>query len=301
MREAYKNQIWLHFAVLIFGTTGILGKLISLGAYHLVWYRLVVAVIALGLFLLVVQHRFRSRGDSLIKMLAVGIILAAHWVSFFEAIKQSNVSVSLVCFSSSTLFVSFIEPLYYKRKVAWHEPVLGAFIVVGLSFVFRAEFTHIVGMQLSILSAFLAAWFTVLNGLLVRDNDARTITFFELLGALGALSLFMLLTDKLKVRELSLPFADLGWLLILGIVCTAFSFVLSVQLVKKISPYSFVMAVNLEPIYAILLALLIWPESETMSEGFYLGAGIVVLTIFLNGYFQKKRRPFATGSVDRGG
>lgn len=117
---------------------------------------------------------------------------------------------------------------------------------------------------------------------------------------LGALSLFLLLTDKLKVRELSLPFADLGWLLILGIVSTAFSFVLSVQLVKKISPYSFVMAVNLEPIYAILLALLIWPESETMSEGFYLGAGIVVLTIFLNGYFQKKRRPFATGSVDRG-
>lgn len=115
------------------------------------------------------------------------------------------------------------------------------------------------------------------------------------------LSLFILLADKLKARELSLLFADLGWLLILGIVCTVFSFVLSVQLVKKISPNSFVMAVNLEPIYATLLALLIWPESETMSEGFYLGVGIVVLTIFLNGYFQKKRWSFATGSVDRGG
>jgi len=235
------------------------------------------------------------------KMLAVGIILAAHWVTFFEAIKQSNVSVSLVCFSSSTLFVSLIEPFYYKRKVAWHEPLLGVFIVVGLYFVFRAEFTYLLGMQLSILSAFLAAWFTVLNGLLVRENDARTITFFELLGALGVLTLFMLLTDELKVRELGLPLADLGWLLILGVVCTAFSFVLSVQLVKKISPYSFVMAVNLEPIYAIILALLIWPESETMSEGFYLGAGIVVLTIFLNAYIQKKRRLFATGSVDSGG
>ena len=113
--------------------------------------------------------------------------------------------------------------------------------------------------------------------------------------------LFILLADKLKARELSLLFADLGWLLILGIMCTVFSFVPSVQLVKKISPNSFVMAVNLEPIYAILLALLIWPESEAMSEGFYLGAGIVVLTIFLNGYFQKKRWSFATGSVDRGG
>lgn len=115
------------------------------------------------------------------------------------------------------------------------------------------------------------------------------------------LSLFILLADKLKARELSLLFADIGWLLILGIVCTVFSFVLSVQLVKKISPNSFVMAVNLEPIYATLLALLIWPESETMPEGFYLGVGIVVLTIFLNGYFQKKRWSFATGSVDRGG
>ena len=115
------------------------------------------------------------------------------------------------------------------------------------------------------------------------------------------LSLFILLAEKLKARELSLLFADLDLLLILGIVCTVFSFVLSVQLVKKISSNSFVMAVNLEPIYAILLALLIWPESETMSEGFYLGAGIVFLTIFLIGYFQKKRWSFATGSVDRVG
>lgn len=300
MREEYKNQIWLHSAVLIFGITGVLGKLISLGAYHLVWYRLVIGVAALGLFLAIVRHRFRSNRSTIGKMLLIGIILAVHWITFFEAIKQSNVSVSLVCFSSSTLFVSFIEPFYYKRRVAWHEPVLGVFIILGLYFVFRSELKYVAGMQLSILSAFLAAWFTVLNGLLVRESDARTITFFELLGALAILTLFLLIGGRLGVSELRLPLADVGWLLILGIVCTAFSFVLSVQLVKRISPYSFVMAVNLEPIYAILIALLIWPESETMSEGFYLGAGMVVLAIFLNAYFQKRGKDFEGGLVDRG-
>ncbi len=300
MREEYRNQIWLHFAVLIFGTTGVIGKLISLGSYQLVWYRLIIAIAALGFFLAVVQHQFNSSGRSIGKMLGVGVILAAHWVTFFEAIKQSNVSVSLVCFSSSTLFVSFIEPFYYKRKVAWHEPILGVFIVLGLYFVFRAEFKYVAGMQLSILSAFLAAWFTVLNGLLVRGSDARTITFFELLGALAILSLFLAVTNRFEVSQLRPLLSDLGWLLILGTVCTAFSFVLSIQLVKKISPFSFVMAVNLEPIYAILLALLIWPDSETMSEGFYLGAGMVVLAIFLNSYFQKRRNGFIGGVVDRG-
>lgn len=299
MREEYKNQIWLHAAVLIFGTTGVLGKLISLGAYYLVWYRLIVAIAALGLFLVVAQHRFNTNRRSIGKMLGIGVILAAHWVTFFEAIKQSNVSVSLVCFSSSTLFVSFIEPFYYKRKVAWHEPVLGVFIILGLYFVFRSEFKYIAGMQLSVLSAFLAAWFTVLNGLLVRESDARTITFFELLGAFTILTFFLQFTNRLESSELRLPLGDLGWLLILGVLCTAFSFVLSVQLVKKMSPYSFVIAVNLEPIYAILLALLIWPESETMSEGFYFGAVMVVLAIFLNAYFQKRRKGFISGLVDR--
>ncbi len=300
MREEYKNQLWLHSAVLIFGTTGVIGKLISLGSYQLVWYRLIVAIAALGLFLAFVKHRFNTRGRTIGKMLGVGVILAAHWVTFFEAIKQSNVSVSLVCFSSSTLFVSFVEPFYYKRKVAWHEPILGVFIILGLYFVFRSEFKYVAGMQLSMLSAFLAAWFTVLNGLLVRESDARTIAFFELLGALAILTFFLAVTNRFEASQLTPLLSDLGWLLILGTVCTAFSFVLSVQLVKKISPFSFVMAVNLEPIYAILLALLIWPESETMSEGFYLGAGIVVLAIFLNSYFQKRGKGFIGGYVDRG-
>ncbi len=298
MREEHRYQIGLHLAVVIFGTTGVLGKLISLGAYHLVWYRLAVAIVALGLFLAFDRHRFEASRNSILKMLGVGLILAAHWVTFFEAIKQSNVSVSLVCLSSSILFVSFIEPFYFKRRIAWHEPVLGVFIILGFVFVFRSEFKYLAGIQLSILSAFLAAWFTVLNSLLVRENDAKTITFFELLGALAILTIFLQTTDRLGLSELTLPLSDLGWILILGVVCTAFSFLVSVQLVKKISPFSFVMAINLEPIYAILLAFLIWPESETMSEGFYFGAAVIILAIFLNAYLQKRRKRYAGGSVD---
>lgn len=287
MYAKYKYQIWLQIAVIIYGFTGVLGKLISLDAYHLVWHRLVIALIALGMYLVWKRHSLALDSSRIRKLLGVGVILGAHWITFFEAIKQSNVSVSLVCFSSAALFTSFIEPFYYKRRIAWREPILALCVVFGLYFVFRSEFAFVTGMLLSIVSAALAGWFTVLNGLLVRDMDTRTITFYELLGAFLTLSVCLLILDGFSLEHMGMPLSDLGWLLILGIVCTAFSFMLGVQLVRKITPYTFAMAVNLEPIYAIVLALLIWPESETMSGGFYLGAGIVVLVIFLNSWLQR--------------
>ena len=140
MREEYKYQLWLHLAVFIFGTTGILGKLISLGAYALVWYRLLIALVVLLLIFGIAKRRLAVDRRTTIILLAVGLILGAHWLTFFEAIKRSNVSVSLVCFSSVALFTSFIEPVLFRRRILWSEPVIGLGIVAGLYFVFRFEF-----------------------------------------------------------------------------------------------------------------------------------------------------------------
>lgn len=289
MRKDYKYQIWLHLSVFIFGTTGILGKLISLGSYALVWYRLLIALFALFFVFSIAKRSLALDRRTAFTLLAVGLILGAHWLTFFEAIKRSNVSASLVCFSSVALFTSFIEPILYRRRIRWSEPVIGLGIVAGLYFVFRFEFEFAGGMILSAISAGLAALFTVLNGLLVRRLDPKIMTVYELLGAfilasvwLGILSLF----DPQNMRP-TLP--DLLWLAILGIVCTAFSFMLSIQLIRRITPYSFMMAINLEPIYAILLALAIWPESEKMSSEFYYGATFIVAMIFLNSYLKGKQ------------
>lgn len=289
MYQKYKYQIWLHVAVFIFGTTGILGKLISLDSFQLVWYRLLIAVVAFFWILYLGKSDMRIGRRPLVKILGTGIVLVIHWITFFEAIKRSNVSVALVCLSSTAFFTSILEPLYYRRKMAWHEPFFGLCIIVGLYFVFSFEFEYLDGMILGIVSALFAAWFTVLNALLVRETDAKTITLYELLGALGSLTLLLLVTGGFNVEQMTLSGADFGWLLILGTAGTAFSFFLSVQLVKRLTPFTFVMAINLEPIYAMILAVLVWPESETMSGGFYVGAAIVVAMIFIHALVSKHR------------
>ena len=288
MLSKYKYHIWLHLTVLIFGLTGVLGKLITVDSYLLVWYRVGIAVLSLLGYFLFTKFSLKTAKKELYKILLVGVIIAAHWVTFFEAIKQSNVSVALVCFSSSTLFTALIEPLYFKRRIKPYELIFGLLIITGLYFIFSFEFKYLTGMILSIVSAALASWFTVLNGVLVKKTRAKLISFYELLGAFLITSIYLLISKGFDISAYALPFADIKWLIVLGTLCTAFAFIVSVEVMKKISPYTVTISVNLEPIYSIILALLIWPESEAMSFGFYIGSAIVIATIFLNAFFKKR-------------
>ncbi|MCB0408609.1 MAG: DMT family transporter [Flavobacteriales bacterium] len=279
MLEKYKYHIWLHVTVLIFGLTGILGKLITTNSYLLVWYRVGIALGALLLYFFFTKHSLKIERKTLYKILLTGIIIAVHWITFFEAIKQSNVSVALVCFSSGTLFTSLIKP---------YELIFGVLIMVGLYFIFNFEFQYIVGIVLSLISAALSSWFTVLNGIYIKNTSSKTITFYELLGAFLIISIYLSAQTKFDYSSFLIPIEDLKWLLILGILCTAFAFLMSTEVMKVISPYTVTISVNLEPIYSIILALIIWPESETMTYGFYMGTIIVIATIFLNAMFKKK-------------
>jgi len=288
MLSKYKYHIRLHLTVLIFGLTGVLGKLITIDSYLLVWYRVGIALISVLLYFAFTKFSLKITKKELIKILLVGVVIAVHWVTFFEAIKQSNVSVALVCFSSSTLFTALLEPLYFKRRIKLYELIFGLLIITGLYFIFSFEFKFIVGMILSVISAALASWFTVLNGILIKKTNAKTISFYELLGAFTIVSIYLLFTAEGDISKLSVPIGDIKWLVILGTLCTAFAFIVAVEVMKKISPYTVTISVNLEPIYSIVLALIIWPESETMSFGFYMGTIIVIATIFLNAVFKKR-------------
>lgn len=287
MLAKYKYHIWLHVIVLIFGLTGVLGKLISTDAYLLVWYRLGIAILGLLIYFGITRFSLKITTKQLLKTSMIGIIIAVHWVTFFESIKQSNVSVALVCFSSSTLFTSLIEPIYFKRKIKPYELIFGVLIILGLYFIFSFEFKYLIGITLSVISAALASWFTVLNGILIKECKAKIISFYELLGAFILVTGYLLISNKGNLSQFIIPVADVKWLIILGILCTAFAFIVSVEVMKKISPYTVTISVNLEPIYSIILALIIWPDSETMSYGFYMGTIIVIVTIFLNALFKK--------------
>jgi drug/metabolite transporter (DMT)-like permease len=288
MLAKYKYHIWLHITIVIFGLTGILGKLITTDSYLLVWYRVGIALVCILAYFAFTKFSLKVSKKELLKILLVGIVIAVHWVTFFEAIKQSNVSVALVCFSSSTLFTAILEPLFFRRRIKAYELIFGILITVGLYFIFSFEFKYLVGMILSVVSAALASLFTVCNGILIKETKAKLISFYELLGAFIVVSIYLLISSKGDLTHFLVPVVDLKWLIILGTLCTAFAFIMSVEVMKKISPYTVTISINLEPIYSIILALIIWPESETMSFGFYMGTIIVIATIFLNAIFKKR-------------
>lgn len=275
------DQFHLHFIVVIFAFTGILGKLISVDALHLVTVRMFLA--ALGLYVLYLFKKKKGKGianGSFLKIAGIGVLVALHWFTFYHAIKISNVSIALASFSTTTLFTSLIEPLIEKRKVYWIEVVIGIFIVLGLVLIFQFETQYYMGILVGILSAFLISLATVLNRQMVQHNDYTLMSVIELgIGFLFLYIIFIFETGD-PTAVFSLSKTDFLWLLILAWVCTSYAFTAVMELMQRISAYKVNLAISLEPVYGIILALLIFGESEKMSTGFYFGALIVFAAVF---------------------
>jgi drug/metabolite transporter (DMT)-like permease len=274
------NHLKLHLIVFIYGFTAILGKLISLSAIHLVWYRMLIAALVLFFLLKINKTNALLPRRELSKIFGVGLIVGAHWITFFGAVKLSNVSVTLVCLSSATLFTSLLEALFHTKRIKITEVVIGLVIIAGIYLIFQFETRYWQGIVVATISAFLAAVFTVINSRLVKVHRARIISFYEMLAGFAGISLYLLFTNGLSILKILPPFADIVYLLILGIVCTAFAFVVQVDVMKKLSAYIVALTINLEPVYGILLAFFIFGTSEYMSAGFYIGTFFIMLSVF---------------------
>ena len=280
----------MHLIVIILGLTGVLGKLIEASSTILVWYRMMIAFVALGLYLLLQKELFKIQKGFTWKLLGVGAIVAAHWLFFFESIKVSNVSVAVVCLATSSLFSALIEPFVFKRKISAYELVFGIVVIASLAFALQADVSYFLGYVYGVTAAFLATLFTIFNALYINKVKASKITLVEMLGGWLAMSLYIGLFTKTPLSDFYISQQDTIYLLALGIVCTAFAFVVSVEVMKSLSPYSVIMAVNLEPIYSIVLALILFGESEEMTSSFYIGGSAIILTVFLEGYLKTKTK-----------
>lgn len=287
-KKVLSSLLKLHFIVFIYGFTAILGKLISISALNLVWYRMLIATIGLGLLMGLQRYSVKIPFKHLLKILFVGIIVAAHWISFFGAVKLSNVSVTLGCMASATLFASLLEPLIIRRRILPIEFFIGLLIIAGLYLIFRFETSYTAGIIVALTSAFLAALFVVLNKMLVQKHSTRIITFYEMAGGLAGISIYLLFTGKFTNDFFQLSYSDIIYLLVLGLVCTAFAFAIQVNVMKDLSAYVVNLIINLEPVYGILLAYFIFRETEYMSSGFYLGTAIILVSVF--GYPVLKSR-----------
>jgi len=285
-----KSYLHIHLIVFIWGFTAILGELITLDALPLVWFRMLLAVGFIILFMAYKKTNFVVPRKTIFGFLLLGLVIALHWLTFFKAIKVSNVSVTLACLSTGAFFTSFLEPILYRRKVIWYEVLFGLVVVGGLYIIFNVEGDYYLGIILALTSAFLSALFSVINGKYAKMYDSTVISFYELTGGVLCFSVYLLLSNSFSKEFFILQPSDWIYLLILSSICTAYAFIASVKVMKFISPYTVMLTINLEPVYGIILALLIFKDKEKMSSEFYFGAILILITVILNGVIKYKLR-----------
>ena len=289
MQESnFKNYLLLHFIVFIWGFTAILGALITIDAIPLVWYRMLLAVLFIAIYFLWKKKSFKVDRAGLLKFFFTGVVIALHWVFFFKAIKVSNVSVALVTMSTGAFFTALIEPVFFKRKINALEMFLGLLVIAGLYIIFNFESQYKLGIIYALIASFLGALFAVLNGLFIKKYTADTISFYQLFFGVVFITIYLLFTNSFSVSFFQIPASDWMYLIVLSSICTAYAFIASVHVMKYLSPYTVMLTINLEPIYAIVLALFIFGDKEQMSSTFYLGAFIVLFVVLLNGIIKNR-------------
>lgn len=282
MRKAF---IQLHIAVLLAGLTGILGRLITLNEGWLVWWRLLIASVTMWiLFGFMKRLQKISRAD-MIRIMGIGVIAALHWVSFFGSIKYANVSVALVCFSAVGFFTAILEPMVTRHRFNLIDIVLGLVVMIGIYIIFHFDPQYKIGIAIGIVSAMLGALFPIFNRQLLQRMNAETLITYEL--SAGWLSLCLILPFYLQLSPASyyMPTStDWAWLLVLAWLCSVWAFQLSANALKKISAFTVNLSYNLEPVYGIILAFIIFKENEYLRPEFYLGLVLIIGAVLVQTY-----------------
>jgi drug/metabolite transporter (DMT)-like permease len=288
--HARRNALLLlHLVVFVWGLTGILGKLIQQDTLHLVYTRTVIGMLGLALAAWWLRHTISPRTPDLKHYLLTGVIITGHWITFYGAIKISTASLAAACLSTSTVFTALMEPFWFKRKIRIYEVVLGTVVVAALFLIFGLETKHRLGIAVATLSALLSAWFNVINAKLVQRDNAIRIGFYEMGAVVLVIGGWLAFKGDLPPPLWELPTSDIVYQLLLGFVCTSFAFVAGIAVMRQLSPFTVMLTVNLEPVYTIIIALLIWGAEEKMTTGSYVGIALILLSLFVNGWLQRKR------------
>ncbi len=288
--QSRKNAVLLlHFTVFIWGFTGILGKLIEQGTFQLVYTRTVIAMAGLALAAWWMKKDLSPRTPNLKHYLLTSLIITAHWITFYGAIKISTATIAAACLSTSTVFTALLEPFWFKRKTRIYEVVLGVIVVAALIMIFGLETEHRLGIAVATASALFSAWFNVINGVLVKRDNALRISFYEMGGVVALIGIYLLAIGELPPPLWQLPTDDIIYQLLLGLVCTSFAFVAGIVVMRQLSPFTVMLTVNLEPIYTIVIALMIWGAEEQLRIGSYLGIALILACLFVNGWLQRRK------------
>lgn len=282
------SLIALHAIVLIWGFTGILGKEISLNAVPLVFWRTLIAFLGVLGFVWIFRKKVQLSYQQVLKLALVGLLIAGHWIAFFTSIKLSNISTALTVLSTNAIFTAIVAPWIVGGKTSPRELLMGGVGTIGLAIIFHFEGQFALGILWSLLAALLAAVFSSFNARWVREMEPVSMTLMELLFANFWVMLFILLSPQEDFQVHLLDWRNIALLLILGWLATSIPFIVSIEVMKKISPFTCAIAINMEPIYSILIALYLYGSSEWMSSGFYWGAFLILAVVFIETFWRKE-------------
>ena len=286
MADNRNNRVlWiLHTAVFLAGWTGIFGRLISLAGLPLVWYRILVSVVVLALVLAAMGRLHRVRGKALLKISGCGVLLATHWVAFFASIQASNVSIGVACVATSCFFTTLFHPLINRKRISWIEVLISFIAIAGVLLIFSLDVRYRLGIALGLLCAALYSVFSILNINVAHETgeDSATMLLYELAGGVLFLTMCMPLYAHLFPAEPVVPSkADYLWLLLLGSIFTVLPFLFQLHALRSLSAFTVNLAYNLEPVYSIAIAAVLFGELREVNFSFWLGIGLIVVSVLI--------------------
>lgn len=282
MSSFKRSLIQLHVFVFLAGLTAPIGNLIQLNGLILVFYRMLLTVLALFPIYLLHKKDVKVPNKEKLRLMLIGILIAIHWVCFYGSIKLANVSIALVCISSVGIFTAVLEPFIFKTKFVWNDIFIGLLSLMGIFCIFQFDIHFRTGIIVGLVSAFFASIFTIINKRLTVQHTTQTIQTFEMMGGLGFLFLVILGLNAYQHTSFILPTSnDWFWLLILALVCTVLANHLMLNALKKISAFTMNVTLNLEPVYGIIIAIILFQEQKQMGKGFYLGIVLIAISVLL--------------------
>lgn len=270
----------LHLAVFLAGFTGILGRLITLNEGWLVWYRLLISSITMWILFHFTRKLQRISAKQRWQITGIGFLAALHWVTFYGSIKYANVSIALVCFSAIGFFTALIEPLFFRKRIQPMELLLGLVCIVAIYLIFHFDPRYKTGIIIGLISAFLAAIFPVMDRMVLAKVNPETLITYKLSGGWLTLSLLMpWYTMQFPADHIIPTWTDFFWLLFLAWLCSVWAFRLSAQALQKISAFTVNISYNLEPVYGIVLAFLVYQENKLLHSSFYIGFAMILIVV----------------------
>lgn len=286
-----KSYLILHIAVILAGFTGIFGKLISLNEVALVWYRVLFSTLILLLgFKILKIKRLDSLKDKIV-IAQVGSLLMLHWIFFYASIKYANVSVGVICYCLTSFFTAIFAPIINKKRFNYEQLFLSLLTIVGISLIFHFDASYQLGIILGVISSSFSALYTIYNERIVLKYDSKMINYYQLGGGTILLGILMPFYYLIFPQLVYIPsLMDVVYLILFSIFCTIGLYILFAEALKNLSAFTVNLTFNLEPIYAIGLAFLIFDEAKEVNASFYWGLALVLLSVVLQAIFSLIKR-----------